>query len=225
MNRILEEQYGRQHVAYLHDDPSWSAELLIQKCNDPAARIKAISGHFPFGIHQHITRPCTYITFVRDPIELYLSMYSYIRNSPAIPSHAKVLQLTFRQFMECEQLQHLTRNFQSKYLSVVDGQFVSQSGSRYYDWDPGVHPIHLDRIIHNLTHHFTYVGTTDQFHTSVMNIAKKLHWPHPIHVYHENKSAQRLSRHDLDADTIELMLDNNKVDAQLYDYVRQLHSP
>lgn len=222
LNRMLEEQYGRDHIAYLHDDPSWSSQLLVQKCNHPHSTINAISGHFPFGIHHRLSRPCNYVTFVRDPVELYLSMYSYIRRNPIIPSHSIVKALSFHQFIECQALNHLTHNLQTKYLTGIPGTFIFEDGKRYFNWDPGDIKPNVKRAKENVKNHFTFVGITERFHSDVHVLANKLGWTQPVHVYHDNRSEHRQSRHELSQDTIQLIYSKNQLDVELYHFVHQL---
>lgn len=159
---MLEDQYARDQIAYLHDDPSWSTERLVRLCNHPQSTIRVISGHLPFGIHNLIEKPCSYVTFLRDPVELLISMYSYIRSSPVIPTHKKVIQMSFRQFMECGELNDLTSNIQTRYLTGMPRLYVHQPGWQYFSWKPGVCLPDVNQAKEHLKSHFSFVGITER---------------------------------------------------------------
>ena len=42
---------------------------------------RVFAGHFPFGVHRMVGRPCVYVTAVRDPVDRVLSQYTSIRES------------------------------------------------------------------------------------------------------------------------------------------------
>ena len=54
------------------------------------ARLRCVYGHLPFGIHEMLPRPARYLTFLRDPVERFLSDYYYVRERPEHPAHARL---------------------------------------------------------------------------------------------------------------------------------------
>lgn len=222
-NRLLEDQYARNQIAYLHDDPSWSTERLVTLCNHSQSKIRAISGHFPFGLHHQISKPCSYVTFLRDPLELYMSMFSYIQSSPVIPAHSKVIGMNFQQFMECEDLNELTSNIQTKYLTGVPGKFVHQPGNQYFSWNPGTYLPNIEEAKRNLTNDFSFIGITERFHADLIPMARQLGWSRPLQLYYENKAKQmKPSRDSLNPKIIQLLLEKNTMDYELYRHACEL---
>ena len=47
--------------------------------------LRAVLGHFGFGIHRHIPRNSVYMTILRDPVDRVLSLYYHIRRWPRSP--------------------------------------------------------------------------------------------------------------------------------------------
>ncbi|WP_281888036.1 sulfotransferase family 2 domain-containing protein [Paenibacillus sp. YYML68] len=222
-NRLLQDQYTRDQIAYLHDDPSWSTERLVKICNHPQSPVRAISGHFPFGLHHLIDKPCTYATFLRDTLKLYMSMFSYIQSSPVIPAHPKVINMNFQQFMECEELNPLTSNIQTKYLTGVPGRFVHQPGSQYFSWNPGDYIPNLEVAKRNLLTYFSYIGITERFHTDLTAMAKQLGWSSPVQKYAENETKRmKPSLDSLNPKTIQRFYEKNVMDLELYRFAYEL---
>lgn len=218
-NRMLEDQYARDQIAYLHDDPSWSTERLVALCNHPQSKIKVISGHFPFGLHTLIEKPCSYVTFLREPLELYLSMFSYIQSSPVIPAHPKVIGMNFQQFIACEELNDLTSNIQTKYLTGAPGKFIHQPGQQYFRWNPSNDLPNVEEAKRNLANHFSFIGITERFHSDLIPMARQLGWSRPIQRYYENKAKiMKPARESLNPQTMQLVLEKNEMDYELYRY-------
>src|SRR6185436_7498297 len=53
-------------------------EELKALSGEERAKLDLIKGHFPYGIHEHLPRPCEYITMLRDPVERMISHYYYV---------------------------------------------------------------------------------------------------------------------------------------------------
>lgn len=222
MNTLLVTQYGQGHVAFLHESNPWSTERLVQLCNAEDSPIKAISGHFPFGIHQLIDRPCTYFTFLRHPIEMLVSMYYYIRRTPVVPTHEKVLTMSFREFAESPELEHLTTNLQTKYVTGMPNRFEHQSGHQYLSWDPGPYPPDLALAKEHLERFFSFVGITERFHESLTPLAKLFGWNKEVLLCYENATRNRPQVSELDPDAIELLIQKNQLDIQLYEFAQTM---
>jgi hypothetical protein len=60
---------------------SWSpAEVeraLGRMTGAEASRLRAVLGHYRFGLHRHLPRPCSHVTLLRDPVERVLSYFYY----------------------------------------------------------------------------------------------------------------------------------------------------
>ncbi|MFJ9497480.1 sulfotransferase family 2 domain-containing protein [Brevibacillus centrosporus] len=223
MNTLLVEQFGQDHVAFLHEGNPWSTERLVRLCNVADSPILAISGHFPFGIHQLIDRPCTYFTFLRDPVEMLVSMYYYIRRTPVVPTHEKVLNMSFREFAESPDMEHLTMNLQTKYVTGMPSRFEHQTGYQYLSWDPGPYTPDLALAKDHLERFFSFVGITERFHESLSRLAKVLGWKKDVPLIYENVTPNRPQIPELDPGAIQLLTQKNQSDIQLYAYAKTMY--
>lgn len=43
-------------------------------------RLRFVAGHFAYGLHEWIPRPCVYVTVLRDPVDRIRSLYDHYRN-------------------------------------------------------------------------------------------------------------------------------------------------
>jgi tetratricopeptide (TPR) repeat protein len=80
VNDILARNEAPGQLAYYWTDvPDGDLERL--------RTIGTISGHFPWGLHLRLGRRCSYVTFLREPLERLLSHYAYHRDQPGDPWH------------------------------------------------------------------------------------------------------------------------------------------
>jgi hypothetical protein len=76
MFAAMAEQYGME-IADMYDISAFYGEsdAVEALLKDPAKHIYA--GHFPFGLHQWLSRPSCYMAIVRNPLERIVSLYHY----------------------------------------------------------------------------------------------------------------------------------------------------
>src|SRR5690625_6291801 len=89
LSSIIQNQYNKNVVLTEHVDMKIKE---IEKSN-------SLMGHFYFGIHHEFSKPCTYITMMRDPIELIISLYFYIKKTELHPDHTTVNKMSLDEFI------------------------------------------------------------------------------------------------------------------------------
>jgi hypothetical protein len=117
--------------------------------------VGTISGHFPWGLHARLGRPCSYITFLREPLARILSHYAHHRNRPEDPWH--------RVAMTCSIVEWADR---VPHAHNVQVQFVAGRHGA-----PDVET--LETALQNLPG-FAVVGLTDRVEESVAVMARGL---------------------------------------------------
>ncbi|TFJ91325.1 sulfotransferase family 2 domain-containing protein [Lentibacillus salicampi] len=165
-----------------------------------AEKANAYMGHFYFGIHDHISRPCTYITFMRDSIERMISLYYYIKETDFHPNHAEINTMSFNQFINAEKYDFLS-NLQTRYFCA--GQTPN-----------------LEQAKDVMNKHFSVVGITEMFDESLALMKHRLEWDN-IHYQKLNVSQHRPSKNDLPTDTISEIKQKNSLDIALYKYAKE----
>jgi hypothetical protein len=176
--------------------------------------IKFVSGHVGFGLHEFLSRPCTYITILRDPIERVISYYYFLlRNQNSI-----VKNKTLQEFIQTYGGVH---NSMSCYLSglTLKAQLQDSSidlKSKRFDQET------LERAKANLKNHFKVVGFVDKFDETCILLKKKLGWNISSFYARKNVSKHRNLINDISKETLSLIHQFNELDIQLYDYAQEM---
>ena len=115
----------------------------------------------PFGLHARLSRPATYITVLRDPVDRVISAFYFMSNYKLHPNYWK-----FRR--EGWQLEDFVRrspreNVQSKMMAGAN-----------YD-EPCTAEI-LEKAKQNLAKYFSVVGLTERFEESLALMKLRFGW-------------------------------------------------
>lgn len=194
LNRVIAQNYPP--AAILKAGGKSDAALL----DEVTGEVRLIAGHRPFGMHAQLTRPFTYITVLRDPVERVLSQYHFVKRLAEHPLHRAVAsgELSLRDY--ARQLPDV----QTRYLagsSTDDAALLEQAKT-------------------NLATHFAVAGLTERFDETLVLLQRALGWKvRPF--ANSNVSAGRPksdgnSREDLDA-----IRECNQLDLALYDFARE----
>jgi hypothetical protein len=86
-------------------------------------------GHFPFGIHQLLPKPSTYLTVLRDPINRVVSLYYHALKYSNNPLHERLVaeRIGLKEFVSdiaCKE----AHNDQTRRLSGLNPDFGRCSG-------------------------------------------------------------------------------------------------
>ncbi|MGV2829134.1 sulfotransferase family 2 domain-containing protein [Myxosarcina sp. GI1(2024)] len=172
-------------------------------------KLEIINTHLGFGIHQFLSQPYTYITFLREPVERVISMYYY---------YQKTKNPLF---------QHLSLSeFVSTYGAVQNGMTKNLSGvtlkrqllpSEDKDSVP-FSEANLEIAKQNLRTNFKFIGICEQFDESSILLQRILGWKIPLYdKSNVSKRAKNIAR-----ETLNLIEKSNQLDIQLYEYARAI---
>lgn len=185
---------------YNHNVEFFQGEVLDLK--DKIEGSDSLLGHIPFGIHRHFSKPCIYITMMRDPIERVISIYYYIQRQEKHYLHNKVKKLTLDQFITDKDFKHEFVNLQTRYF--CEGKTPN-----------------LEQAKKNLNDHFTIVGITELFDASLSLIKHELGWK-SVQYQKRNVTQNRPLKSDFSAETINKIKQNNMLDIELYEYAKSI---
>lgn len=160
--------------------------------------LRAVIGHFAFGIHDYIEKPFKYVTILRNPVKRVCSLYNYLNISgkTSLEDFAK-----YPMYREID-------NDQTRRITGVNPE-IGQ-----------INEEHLEIAKANLRRHFSIVGTTERFDETLVLLQRRLNWQKEIPTFPRNvtkKKAVRLS----DA-TIKAIESRNLLDIELHKFAGQL---
>jgi hypothetical protein len=172
--------------------------------------IRAVVGHFSFGIHQYVNRPWTYVTLLRNPVDRVLSLYYHIRRYEDAEFHEVVSGgLSIEDFvlhLSCKEAD----NDQTRRISGLEPEFGACSIST------------LDRAKDNLRRYFSVAGVTECFDETVVLIKRTLGWVHEPYYLPGLVNKDRPASVSLPQKSLNAILERNELDTQLYDFAKAL---
>jgi hypothetical protein len=161
------------------------------------SNIKAVSGHYEYGVHQHFNKPYSYFSMVRHPIDRVISLYYYLSTNPYYVGYESMKKMTFEEF--------ITKSAQAK-----NHQTLFFTGNYTFD---------IELAKKNLETHFPIVGITEMFNESIYLMKKRFDWK-KINYKKINITQNRPSLQDIPKNLIELIEKNNHLDMELYRYAK-----
>jgi len=167
--------------------------------------LRAVTGHFWYGVHEAIPRPCFYITLLREPIDRVVSLYHHIiavedEYHDAVVSGGATLEEFVTEF-SCREAD----NDQTRRIAGVEPPFGGCTART------------LEQAKRNLRERFAFVGTTERFDDSLIAMKRLLGWPHVFYLpalVNEN----RPKRAALPRKTVDVIAERNEYDIALHEY-------
>ena len=130
---------------------------IDQVTDEQLAACDYLSGHFAFGIHARLQRPCLYITLLRDPVARLLSNVRFGMD------HGKWTRDT--PISEIVEQGRLIDNMQTRQIAGIA------------DRDTPCTSETLATAIENLRSHYAVVGTTERFDDTLKILITLFGWP------------------------------------------------
>jgi hypothetical protein len=182
----------------------------------PVARFehyKLIQGHFSVLAQAGVCRSRYSMTLLREPIRRIFSTYTFWRTEPENPWTAKAKELPFADFV---------RYFIDS-PAIVCNPYTHHFAA--IGRDCGAYPAGESALLgaakRNLAA-FNFVGICEEFAQSVSLLCAELGWRAPAATPHENRTASEDRFGGIDSQTMEILLDRNRVDLALYKYAVEL---
>jgi hypothetical protein len=163
------------------------------------ADLRAVIGHFWYGLHEHVARPAVYITALRDPVERVLSLYYYTRLHDSTTLDAFVAEPPFRE----------VDNDQTRRIAGADPEIG------------GCTPAMLDAAKENLRR-FAVAGTIERLDETLALLQRTLGWRGPVAAYPRNVNPERPAASALPRATIAAIRRRNELDEELWRYASEL---
>jgi hypothetical protein len=162
--------------------------------------LRAVVGHFWFGLHEHVARPSVYVTLLRDPIERVVSLYYYAKLHETMSLEEFVRTPPFKE----------VDNDQTRRIAGLNPAVGACTRAM------------LDTARENLRRRFAVVGTTERFEETLALLNSRLGWSREVVSYPRNVNAARPPSSAFSHETIELVRARNELDFELWRYASEL---
>ena len=164
------------------------------------AELRAIMGHFSFGLHEAVERPATYVTLIRDPIDRALSSYQH-----------RVVRQRFA--LGLEEYIRSERD-----TAIQNGQVRRIAGLRARDRPPDAETLATAK--RHIEEHFSVVGLTERFDESLLLCARAFGW-RKLAYRRQNEGRARPRKEDLAPDLLSILERTNELDRELLEFARE----
>lgn len=161
--------------------------------------LRAVLGHFWFGIHEHVGRPCTYVTLLRDPVERIISLYHYLQLQERMSLEEFAAAPPFKE----------ADNDQVRRIAGVDPPIGGCTAET------------LRAAKENLRRHFAVVGVTERFDETLVLLNRRLGWMREVVSYPRNVNPDRRPTESIPRSTLDLIRARNELDAELHRFAQQ----
>jgi hypothetical protein len=162
--------------------------------------LRAVLGHFYFGIHRYISRPWTYITLLRNPVERIISLYCHLKLSNSMSLEEFARKAPYRE----------VENDQTRRISGLEPQLGRCTRAV------------LGKAKENLRRHFSIVGTTERFDETLILLKRRFGWSKDLYYYLKNVNPNRPPANSFSQQTIEVIRGRNSLDLELYKFAAEL---
>jgi len=161
--------------------------------------LRAVIGHFWYGLHEQVARPSVYVTALRDPVERVLSLYYYTRLHDSITLDDFIANPPFRE----------VDNDQTRRIAGVDPEIGGCTSDM------------LEMAKENLRR-FAVAGTIERLDEMLPLLQQRLGWRRPFAWYPRNVNPDRPAASALPPATIAAIRKRNELDCELWRYASQL---
>lgn len=213
INHILKNQYKKRfYVDAFNFDESCEAFKNFSK--EERDSFQLIQGHSALKLARFVDNPVL-ITFLRDPVDLVLSDYYYIKRATWNGFHSEVKKMnTLMEFVEFVKEKGYD-NLQTRHLSLDSLTDPEREKPKRGEIDQlfEMAKWNLNRI--------DFVFTTDQFDAAVVTLMKRLNWNKMPLYTKKNRTENRLSVSELDESTRASIEKLNQFDVRLYNLAKE----
>jgi hypothetical protein len=196
--RVLELGKTRDHL------PLEQFRLLPQAERD---QYDCLIGHIPYGLHELVSRPADYITFLRDPLERAASQFYYICRTPANRIYPLVAATGFS-------IAEYARNEEFGRPDNMQVRYVIGAGT-----EGQMTPDDLERAKIALCERYACFGLAERFDESLVLLRRALGWGQ-IYYLKQNVTASRPPLAEIPGEALEIFARKYALDAALHEFAQ-----
>ena len=165
-----------------------------------STELRAVVGHFRFGLHQYVTSPWTYVTLLRHPVERIISLYYHLK----LEDH-----LSLAEFVESDSYIEVDNDQTRRLYGAEQGPFRRTNAI-------------LNKAKQNLRRYFSVVGITERFDETLLLVKRTFGWNKELLYFLKNVNRRRPSTVSLSTRTLDAIRARNQLDFELYEFANRL---
>jgi hypothetical protein len=174
--------------------PDYAQEIVRR------ADLRAVLGHFWYGLHHVIGRPTRYVTLLRNPVERVISLYYYLKLEGRMSLEEFAITAPHKE----------VENDQTRRIAGVDPEVG------------GCNEATLELAKNNLRRDFAVVGVVERLDETLSLLREAFGWTDEIPCVARNVNSDRPSRASLPSSALDAIRARNELDLELYEHVHRL---
>ena len=192
--------------------------LLREMPYEERQSIRFLTGHMYFGVHNAFDSTATYVTMLRDPIDRLISYYNYFLNAPETSLYRFIVQnkISFDRFVSFDENDIERTGVRELYYTLENGQSKLLAGVKDSSW---VNEELFSVAERNISSMFRFVGITEMFDESLIQMGRLLAFRGPIYYRRLNVGAG-MTRREIASDAEKTIRERNEVDYKIYEMYR-----
>ena len=199
------------HPATFAKELDAASESLVRQAL-AHAELRAVLGHFRFGLHDSLSRPYRYVTMLREPVSRIRSLYEFQRLNERKYGGLAGVRLP-------DDMDLARYVLEPPYAEVDNGMTRRISGLSppIGQCTEGM----LSQAKANLKDGFTFVGLAERFDESLVLMSRLLGWTEVPLYYPMNVNTRPAESVVLDPAAVELVRSRNALDVELYRFATE----
>lgn len=208
--RLLEREYAGSPIFRLYGDVDSRIRLLEAMSIEDLHALRLVGGHMGFGIHRFLPGASAYVTLLRDPVDRVVSHYHYVKSRPHDAGSARAME-------GVSSLDDYVRS--SVFARIINNGQTRLLGSDVQSADEAADEAALERAKQVIDRSDVVVGLQDRFEESLLLMLQAFGWGYPAY-RNENVGVGRPRVEELSGSTVELILERNSLDVELYQHAQ-----
>ncbi|MCB0207982.1 MAG: sulfotransferase family 2 domain-containing protein [Anaerolineae bacterium] len=228
LDSIIQQQFDRQKIA-----PFLYTPQLTQLPPGFFNTFSYYRGHIYFDfVDNFLVGSTQFLTLLRTPLERFLSQFSYMQRSPNqfLKYHLGLTRqevdefetISLDEFVFTSEMVHKP-NYQNYETQLIGARFDFENDNPQLPLKTANSKPHADlNLAKKRLSQFTFLGLTERFQDSLFLLAYTFGWPPHQTAPWLNAAPTRLHGNQLAPQTLDKILEYNRLDIELYAYAQQL---
>lgn len=195
LNSIFRNCYEKNEI-FDHVEKEEMRERFNHLSIPDRKAIKAVSGHHFYGVHEIFSKPFSYFTMLREPVNRVVSLYYFLKEYPGYYQD-NMKNMSLEEYIEWD-------------AQTKNGQSLQICGSQSN--------LTLEKAKENLKT-FDVVGLTEMFNESLYLFKRKYNWKN-VNYTKKNITKNRPSIQAVPAHIIKKIEQQNQLDLEVYRLVK-----